>query len=257
MVELIMKTSLYTNCALVRVPIKAGVEEYYLPQNVAWANEKIDKLVMVCPQETCIDPIDGQTHCVSRSTIADCYITLYDTQNREIMHDVSFEQILHLNNNVLPVNAQLNLSLCKIYFTTAPAADETLLLYAFYGTREEEYYDIPRRSTTVHFPLGANEEISFRSIIDHTIHAIPERVKGIIVWDAADEPLWLQLRDHDLTYQMVNIHSELCRPDNNFWQAYDEQAALFLLNDLDIDFDYSTVRDARNYSNDHRITFLY
>lgn len=252
-----MKAELYKNCSLVRVPIVAGQTEYSLPQNVVWADRAIDRLIICAPNTACVDPVDGTTAVITRNDLADCYITLYNKENQEIMHDVSFENILHLNNHALRVDAQLNLSLCRITFTTAPVADGVLLLYAFYDSKKEEYIDMPKRSITCTFPLAADQEISFREIIDYTIHAIPETVKGVIMWDAVLQPAWITLRDHDLTYQMDNIHSELCRPDMNGGTAYDSQAALFLVDDLDIDFDYSRIRNATSNAQTQHITFLY
>lgn len=252
-----MKAELYTNCSLLRLPIKAGETEYYLPQNVEWAKRKIDRLIICAPANACTDPIDGTTPVMTAGDLSDCYLNLYNADNRELMHDVSFEQVLHVNNNGLRIDDKLNLSLCRIYFTQAPAADATLLLYVYYQTRTEEYYDLPQRSMTVTFPLAANEEISFRSLINFAIHALPNTVKGMICWDAVNNPAWITLRDHDLTYQMSNIHSELARPDMNAGSAADSQAALFLLNDLDIDFDYSHIREAAGQASTQKITFLY
>lgn len=252
-----MKTELYTNCALVRVPIVAGTDEYYLPQNVEWANKKIDKMVICAPSMTCVDPIDGQTPVLGFSDIADCFINLYDSNNRELMHDVSFEQILHRNNNVLRVDASLNLSLCRIYFTTPPAADATLLLYVFYGTRTEEYYELPKKSITAVVPLTPNQEMTFQEIINTYVHALANKIKGIYVWDAENNPAWVTLRDYDYTYQMANVHTELMRPDMNGGTAENSQARGFFLNDLDIDFDYSHIREAAGQYAYVKMTFLF
>lgn len=252
-----MKTNIYTNCSLVRVPIKAGVEEYYLPQNVEWAARKVDKLLIVAPDIACVDPMDGVTPVITAAQLKDCYISLYSSDSKELMHDVSFEQILHTNNNALEVNLKLNLSQCRLYFTTAPQEDATLLLYAFYGTRTEDYYDLPKKSTTVFFPLQPNEEKSFRDIIDYYVHSLPGRVQGMICWNAQEYPAWITLRDHELTYQMLNIHSELARPDMAGLNAADSQAALFLLNNLNIDFDYSKIREAAGIESVQKITFFY
>ena len=252
-----MKTALYKNCSLVRIPIKAGVEEYQIPQNVAWASEKVDRIAILAPKNACTDPVDGVTPVMTAADLADCYVSLYDNSNRELMHDVSFEQIVHTNNHPLMVDAVLNLSLCKIFFTTAPVQDCTLLLYVYYGGREEEYYELPKNSTTVVFPLAANEEISFRKIIDYTIHALPATIKGIICWNAETTPAWLLLRDHDLTYQMTNLHTELCRPDMNGGTAAGSQVALFLVDNIDIDFDYSRIIEATGNASTQKITFLF
>ena len=252
-----MKTEFYTNCSLVRVPIKANVEEYYLPQNVEWAAEKIDKIIICAPQNACIDPMDGVTPVMTAADLVDCYINLYDAQNRELMHDVSVENIVHRNNNPLTIDAVLNLSLCRLYFTTAPAADATLLLYVFYKTRTDDYGEIPYKSVSVTFPLGANEQLTMREIINDYVHALPGQIQGIIFWNAESDPAWLTLRDKTLTYQMANIHSEMARPDMVGQTASETQAALFLLNDLDIDFDYSNIREAAGQASTQEITFLY
>ena len=251
-----MKAELYTNVALVRVPIIAGTDEYYLPQNVDWAKQRIDKMVLCAPAQACTDPVDGVTPVMTSGDIADCYINLYASDNSEIMHDVSWENIVHVNNNVLRVDAALNLSLCRIYFTTPPAQDMTLLLYVYYQTRTEEYYELPKKSVTAVFDLDANEEKSLQAIINTYVHALPAKIQGIIVWTHSD-PIWITLRDYNYTYQMANIHSELCRPDMGAAHAYDTQASLFLLNDLDIDFEYSHVREAAGQQTTQKITFLY
>lgn len=247
-----MKTNLYTNCSLVRLQIQAGVSDYYLPQNMDWAEAKVDKIVVCTPERACKDPIDGVTPIITDG-LKNCFFSLYDSENNEIMHDVSIEQLSYKNNNGLDVNAALNLSLCRFYFTTAPTEDATMLLYVFYQTRMEDYYEMPDCSVTVTFSLAPNEQKSFRDIINYYIHAIPQRVKGVVCWNAEEYPIWMTLRDYDLTYQMSNIHSAMMRSPMNA----DEQYYTFLLNDLDIDFDYSNVREAAGIESTQKITFLY
>ena len=254
-----MKTELYTNCELLRVPVKAGAEEVYLPQNVDWVNRKIEKLIVCAPDMACIDPIDGVTPVMDVNTLLglNCYVSLYDADNNELMHDVSVEQLLHYNNHPLYVNAKLNLSQCKLSFMTAPAADATILMYIFYTTRTEDYFDFPKRSITCTFPLAANQELTLQEIINTYVHALPAKIEGIICWNAATDPAYLSLRDYALTYQMANIHTEMMRDDMNNGFATDCQAAVFLLNDLDIDFDYSHIREAAGQNSTQKITFLY
>ena len=231
--------------------------DYQFPQNVAWAEEKIDRLVIVAPDSQSLDPIDGKTKVLDYNTIQDLYVTLYDNANNELMHDVSWEQLSHRNNHALPINSVLNLSLCRLSFMNAPANDRTLLMYVFYQTRTEDYYELPKRSITVQFPLEANQEIPFRDLINYTIHALPTTIKGLICHNAISAPAWITLRDHDLKYRMANLHSELARDWNQNGSAEDNQCALFMLNDLDIDFDYSSIRNATATANTQVITFLY
>lgn len=252
-----MKTELYTNCSLVRVPIKAGVDEYYLPQNVEWANRKIDRMIICAPTIAGVDPVDGTTPVMTDTDLADLYINLYDSANHELMHDVSYEQILHTNNQPIRIDAQLNLSLCRLYFTTPPVANATLLLYVYYGTRTEDYYDMPKKSVSMEFPLEADQELTLQEIINTYVHALPGKIKGIICWDPENNPAYLTLRDYAYTYQMANVHTELMRSDLNMGTAGDSQAAIFMLNDLDIDFDYSHIRNAQSAASTQQITILY
>lgn len=253
-----MKSKILKNVSLVRLAIKQGVTEYYLPQNVDWAGKHIDDMIIVMPQLPCVDPMDGVTPVLSVSAATDIYITLYDKDNRELMHNVSYENLVHVNNNILGVDAVLNLSLCKLSLMTAPEDDYTLLIYVTYGSREEDITDVPRRSVTAEFGLAANEEISLRQVIHDYVHALPTTIKGIICWNAPQNPAWITLRDKELTYQMSNILTELCRPQSNQSRAaYDTQAALFLTDSLDVDFDNSYIREAAGQQSTQQITFLY
>ena len=249
-----MKTDIYTNCSLVRVPIKAGVSEYSFPQNVDWAERVVNRIAVCCPQAAVNDPVDGVTPVLSASDVKDLFFTLYDDKNNEIMHDVSYEQILHLNNAPLRIDAKLNLSLCRLAFTSAPAQDYTLLLYVFFQTRTEDYFDAPRKNVSVTFDLDADEQISLQEIINTYVHALPARIKGMIFWNAETDPSWITLRDYQQTYRMTNIHSEMARPD---MQGAIAQANVFWLNDLDIDFDNSYIRNAQSSQNTQKITFFF
>ena len=253
-----MKAEIYTNCSLVRIPVVAGEDKYYLPQNVVWAKERVDKILICAPSNACTDPTDGITPIITATDLQtlNAYVNLYDADNRELMHNVSVANLLHINNNPVRVDAVLNLSLSFIQFMTAPVQDGTLLLYVFYKTREEEYPELPHKSVTVQFELQADQEISFRDIINYYMHAIPSRVKGIEVW-SQNNPTWITLRDTTYTYQMADIHSELCRPETNGGNAQSTQINPFYLNDLDIDFDYSHIREAAGQTSLQTITFLF
>ena len=68
-----MKAILYRNIDLLRIPIKAGVKEYYFPQNVDWANSKIDRIAVCIPDAPCNDPMDGTTPVLSLGDMTDLY----------------------------------------------------------------------------------------------------------------------------------------------------------------------------------------
>ena len=252
-----MKARIYKNIDLVRIPIKSGVSEYFFPQNVAWADKKVDEVIVCAPTAACIDPVDGTTQVMTDTAISDCFFNLYAADDTELTHDMSFEQIAMQNNNRLEVRSKLNLSLSKLYFTSAPVGNYTLLIYVAYDSKEVEDYDVPTRSRTVVFPMAANEEISLRYIMSTYIHNIPEKLRGLMVWNADTVPAYLTLRDYELTYNIRELHTEMCRPDMNGGNAELSQAQPMWFNNLNIDFDYSHIRNAQNAAVTQTITFLY
>ena len=252
-----MKTRLVKNIDLVRIAVKNGVTDYIFPQNVAWADKVVEKIVVCAPQAVCVDPVDGTTAVMDASVIDNLYFSLYNESNEELFHDLSYESLSHRNNHVLPIGSKLNLSLSRLYFTDAPQADYTLLLYVFYEGRTVEDYEIPKRSVTVEFPLQANQVISLRDIMSTYIAEIPETLKGIVAWNAATAPAYLTLRDYKLTYNLHDVHTELMRPDMNAGSAQDSQAMVLYTDNLDIDFDYSHIREAAGQNSTQRLTFLY
>ena len=252
-----MKATLYRNIELVRIPVKAGVSEYYFPQNVSWAGEKIDRIAVVIPNQPCVDPMDGTTPVMDGSLYKDLYLNVYSDEQKELLHAVNCEQLLHLNNNPLYLNSELDLSLCNLYFTEAPTQDCTLLLYVIHGSREIDTDDVPERSITVDFELQAGEEINFQQIIQQYIHALPAKVKGIMFWNAQSAPAYFTLRDYKLTYMLQNLHSELARPQMNGGAAYSTQLQPMYFDNLDINFQYSHIRNCGASAAVQKITILY
>lgn len=251
-----MKATLYRNIDLVRIAVKQGVSEYYLPQNVDWASRKIERLAVVIPNTPCVDPMDGQTPVMDSSLYKDLFFNLYSTDQRELLHAVSAEQLSHQQNNPITLDSALDLSLCRLYFTSAPTADCTLLLYVYYGNRTADV-ELPEKSVTVQFELAAGEEINFQQIIATYIHALPAKVKGIMFWNATTSPAYFTLRDYKLKYVLNNLHAELARPNMNYGSAADIQAAPMLFDNIDINFQYSHIRNCGSSTAVQKITILY
>ena len=251
-----MKQTLYRNIDLVRIPIKAGISEYYFPQNVDWAAKKVDKIVPCLPDAACVDPMDGTTDVLDAHNVGDLYFNIYSADHRELLHAVSVDQLVHVNNHPILLNSKLDLSLCSLYFTSAPAQDWTLLLYVYHDNQECDC-DVPQNSVTVEFPLDANEEINFQRIITTYIHELPAKVKGVMFWNAKSAPAYFTLRDTTDTYVLRNLHSELARPNMNGGVAWDTQIAPMLFDNIDINFQYSHIRNAQSVANVQKITFLY
>lgn len=252
-----MKATLYRNIELVRIPVKQGITEYYFPQNVSWADEKIERIVPVIPQTACVDPMDGSTPVLDLSMYQDIFFNIYSADQKELLHAVSVEQLIHINNNPLALNSKLDLSLCSLYFTTAPAQDCTLLLYVYHGNKEVEIETMPERSVTFDFELQAGEEINLQEIIQQYIHALPAKVKGVLFWNAQSAPAYFTLRDTKLKYMLQNLHSELARPQMNGGTAYDTQYAPMLFDNIDINFQYSHIRNCGSSAAVQKITILY
>lgn len=253
-----MKTTIHRNIDLVQLNLVAGVADYYLPKNVAWAGKKLEQLIICAPATACASPIDGVTPVLTRSAIQDCYISLYDADGREIVRDLSYEQLLHTNNERVRIDRVLNLELCRVRFTTPPATAASLLLYAVYGSEEVEDYELPHNSVATRFTLYAGSEISFREIINLYIHALPSRVKSITFYDADQNPAYLVMRDHQLTYSIANLHSEMARPQvYTGATAESVQKHTLYLDDVDIDFDYSRIYNPTASDNIQTIEFGY
>ena len=251
-----MKQTLYRNIDLVRIPVKAGISEYYFPQNVDWADCKVDKILACIPQTACVDPMDGTTSVLTQGDYADIYFNIYSADQHELLHAVSAEQLAHINNHPILINSKLDLSLCNVYFTTAPASDYTLLLYVYHDNRVADV-ELPRRSITLDFELAAHQDINLQDIITTYIHALPAKVKGIIFWSAISAPAYITLRDYEETYILQNLHSELARSQMNGGYAQTSQVVPMLFDNIDIDFQYSHIRNAEGNNNRQKITLLY
>ena len=252
-----MKATLYKNIELVRIPVKAGVSEYYFPQNVSWADETIERIVPVIPQTACVDPMDGSTPIMDGSLYKDLFFNIYSADQKELLHACSCDQLVHTNNNPIALNSKLDLSLCNLYFTDDPTTDCTLLLYVYHGNREVEIETMPARSITVEFELQAGEEINFQEIIQQYIHALPAKVKGVLMWNAITAPAYFTLRDNKLQYMLQNLHSELARPQMNGGSAADTQLAPMLFDNIDINFQYSHIRNCGSSAAVQKMTILY
>lgn len=255
-----MKANLYKNIDLLRIPVQAGIQEYYFPQNVDWAECKVDRIAACVPSKACVDPMDGVTPVLTLSDIPDkdVYFNIYTKDQRELLHAVSIEDLLHSNNHPIYLGEKLDLSLCNLYFKSAPAQDYTLLLYVFHTDGDKcETSELPDNSVTLEFPLQADEEINLQQLITTYIHALPAKVKGVMFWNAENNPAYITLRDYELTYILQNIHSEMARPPMNGGTAPGTQADMMLFDNIDIDFQYSHIRNAESQANTQRITFLY
>ena len=252
-----MKTILYKNIELLRVNIKQGETEYYFPQNVSWSEECIERIVPVIPDQPCVDPMDGSTPVMDKSLYKDLYFNIYSRDQKELLHAVSAEQLVHTNNNPIVLNSKLDLSLCNLYFTTAPAQDCTLLIYVYHGNKEVETDELPERSISFSFELQPGEEINFQQIIQTYIHALPANVKGLMLWNAKSAPAYITLRDYKMTYMLQNLHSELARPNMNGGTAADTQLSPMYFDDIDINFQYSHIRNCGASAAVQKITILY
>lgn len=252
-----MKATLYKNVDLVVIPIKSGISEYYLPQNVSWAKEKVDKILLCAPTTACVSPIDGETPVMQRSALQDLYLNIFTDEDKEIMYDAHADGFKHTNNEPIKVDSVLNLSLCRMHFATAPTANSVLLMYVFYGSRVVEDYEPVTKSITVSFPLQANQKLTFQDIINTYIHALPKTVRGIICWGSESNPAYMTLRDHQLSYIVRDLHTELCRPPMVGDSAEITQVCPFLTDNMDIDFDYSFIQNATGSENIQTITFKF
>lgn len=252
-----MQTKLLRNIDIVQINITAGQDEYYLPKNVDWSTRVIDRIALVAPTANITSPIDGTTHVLKRSEISSMYVDLYGNDGKDLAHELSYEQLLHTNNNPYLINAKINLDLSRIYFTDTPQVSGCILLYVYYNGVNRPEVEQSRKSITVRFPLAASEKLTFTDLVNTYMYASGYKVKGIQVWDAENKPAYITLRDHELTYIMNNVYSGLFRPQIAGLTAESVQATPAVFDSLNIDFDYSFIRNATNGAVVQKITFEY
>lgn len=252
-----MLAELYRNIDLVQIPIQSGIDEYYFPKNVDWANKVIDKIVLCTPTNPCVSPIDGTTPVLTRSQIADMYIDLYAADDTEVVHNLHFEQLLYTNNHIITIGKQLNMNLSRIYLTTAPVSDSVLLAYVFYGTKTKENYEPSQKNLTITFPMAASERLTFQDIINTYVHADGKKVRGIQIWNAESNPAYITLRDYELTYIIKDVHTAIFRPQMAAATAEETQVNPIRLDSLDINFDYSFIQNATSSACTQTITLEY
>lgn len=256
-----MKAVLHKNIDLVQIALKTGVERYYFPQNVDWADKVIDRIAICIPDAACIDPMNGETQVASINGTGtpEFFVYISDAASKEIFHEVSMENLFNRNNYILDVHKQLDLSLCYISFAQAPSADMTLLMYVYYGDKVADDFEYPKESITASFTMQPNEELTFQELINQYVHALPSKIKGIVAWDTENNPAYLTMRDHDLTYVIRSLHTDMLRPDmyNGGTSAVETQVHPLLLADIDIDFDYSRIRNAVNAQINPVLTFYF
>ena len=239
---------LFRNIDLVVIPIKAGTADYFLPKNVDWAAKPIDKIVICAPSVSGeLSPIDGITPVMTYADVlaADLYIDLYSASEETICHGLHVSNMMHNNNYSLTIGQTISRDLSQLHFANAPVQDACLLLYVFTDTKEDLDAEPSKKNITLRFPMAANERLTMRYVINTYVHAPGEKVRGISMYNPYNAPTYLTLRDHELTYFINSVHSELMRPDlYGAGGAPDTQLQPFLLDCLDVDFDHSFIQNA-------------
>lgn len=242
---------------MVQINIEAGVKEYQLPKNVDWAKEHIDRIVLLAPSVSIISPIDGVTPVMTRAKLQNMYMDIYAGDDSEIALNLAAENIMYTNNHPVEIDNTISLNLSRLTFMDEPEQDACILMYVCYGGSVVDDYEPSKQSVTINFNLGAGERLSFRDAINTYIHAPGEKVRGIAVWDPEQNPVYLTLRDHQLSYVIRSMYGGMCRPEMLGMTAEQTQIHPLYLDSVDIDFDYSFVQNATNTPHEQTITLYY
>ena len=244
------------NIDVFQINIEGSSQEYYFPQNVSWADKKINRIVVVgsTSQEGQTSPIDGQTPLLSVANLRNMYVDLVGKNDLEIARNLYVEQIIFFNNHIVNVNAVLALQLCRFTFSSAPEYG-CFLVYVIYEESEKEL--LLSESVTIQFPLSASADITIKEIIDEYMHAKTERVTAVVAWNAEETPFYLTLRDEKDTFVFNSVHSCLMRSQTNNGDPFNSQIYPLALNFKDVDMDNSFVRNATNKDITITLTFFY
>lgn len=268
-----MKLQFYKNIDVVQINIKAGVKEYFFPQNVDWADKKIDKMIVYSSDPVISEksPIDGVLPVLTTPQLQSVYFDLYNKENVQIAYNMSVLDILHTNNNPIEINSDLSLQMSKITFMDEPESDACLLVYVFWGTNVVDTDDVPNRNVTVQFELYDGQELPLSEVIDTYIHSQSKTLKGIYVWGGKESAigLYLTLRDYNFKTVVKLLPGMFCRPPmgttlesgTQTEKLESIQKDSMYLDCADIDFDnsfvyYSTPFDVESKTT-FTITFLY
>lgn len=267
-----MKVQIYKNIDLVQINLQAGVSEYYLPQNVSWADEVVHK-ILVYPQGTvqdCVSPIDGVRELYGIEDTPNIFFDIYSSDEKEIAQNLSIQNIIYANNVPVEINSKISLKLSRLFFSNPPIKDGCLLMYVFWGTKEIETNDRPQNSVTVKFPLKGRQDIPMDEVIDTYIHSQHKNVKGIAAWvgDITDSitGVYMTLRDYTFRTIVKNLPLDMCRPmvgvsDYDilpYWGAAQKiQINPMYLDDEDIDFSNSFIHNPDGLDIDITLTILY
>lgn len=261
---------LLKNIDIVQINIKAGIQEYYLPKNVDWADQVVERIAVFgslhdTPQNS---PIDGITPILEMETLQDVYFDLYAADDTEIMHNLNATNILYTNNNPVEINSKLSLQLSRIFFAEESPVDGCILLYVYYGSREVEDCDTPQRSVTVRFDIEGGKEIPLSDVIDTYIHAQGARLKGVQYWNGDGGGLFLTLRNRNYKPIINRLPMNMLRPPMGveYMPGYfnilaeNVQSNPFYLDNEDVDFANSVIQNTNEPTTKPTnviLTFLY
>lgn len=267
-----MKLQIYKNIDLVQINLKAGVSEYFIPQNVVWADEVVDK-ILVYPQGTVqnnVSPNDGVRELFNIENTPNIFFDIYSKDEQELAHNLSIQQILYANNCPVEINSKISLKSSRLFFSEAPRKDGCLLLYVFWGTKEVETDDRPQNSVTVTFRLDGKKIIPLDTVIDTYIHSQDKNVKGIAAWvgDITDSAtgVYITLRDYNYRTIVKKLALDMCRPmlgaDANgtlpYWGvAQKVQVNPMYLDDENVDFSNSYIHNPDEFDQNITLTILY
>lgn len=237
---------LYKNIDVVQINIKAGVSEYFLPKNVDWADNVIDKIVVYAPEQDSgeLSPVDFTTPILDRMQYQNVYIDLYAADDTELAHSLSVQSIVYANNYPLEINSKLSLQLSRIFFSKAPENDGCILIYVFYGGKNVDE-NTPRNSVTVSVNAPLGKDVLFSDFIDSYIVAQGKKLRGITVWPSIENPdIFITLRDRNYKTVVKLIPASMCKPNLVFGaSAEDVQVNPMYFDFADIDFNNSFIRN--------------
>lgn len=269
-----MNYQIYKNIDVVQINIKSGVSEYFLPQNVDWADEVIEKISIYTsnlPEDKQLSPFDGISEILSHEEIPNSYLDIFNQDGVEIAHNLSAQSIVYTNNHPIELNSKISLTMSRIVYSQAPSQDGCILLYIYHGSKCIDTDDRPARSVTVNFSVGDGEDVMLSEVIDTYIHSQGKKLKGISFWGEFNDwnSAFITLRDYNYTKPILNsVPLAFCRPMMSVdpsialtpkWTAAQcVQVQPMYLDNADIDFDNSFIHNSNGRGEQNiTLTFLY
>lgn len=224
----------FNNIEFIQVNLFKTQDRYYLPENSAIFDKKIDEIAIYV-SDGAISPIDG-TPLINPNILSNFYIDVVKASKETLHKDVSCSLSVVDKNFRLPINAVISPNLTSIFFVGANTEDidgKCLLLYVTY---QNDNKDVQLTNNQVSVTLNSQSRIfTLSSVIDYYLLQNFSTCKGIeIVYNEDSDRFYCDFKCFDKrSFRYVPSDRMVANADI----LPHTQVNRLFLNDFSFDFD--------------------